>query len=836
VTRLLRRASLRFYLRHPWQLGLAIAGISLGVGVYVGVSLANDSAARAFDVTAAEVRGPLTHRLLPLGGGLDERSYSDLVLRDAAVRAAPVVEAEVRIAGRASLRVPLLGLDPILGETAFRMAGVAPARGTDFARLIAEPNTVLLPDDLARELNLASGDSTTLTIGDREATVRVIGLVTRGGADVQSEPPIVADIATAQELRGTLGRIDRIDLELTDAQARELKAATPSGAVLVAAENEDSAFRELTTAFRTNLTALGLLALVVGMFLIYGTMAFAILQRTQTLGVLRTLGVSRTEILQTILWETAGIAAIATAFGLVLGHLLAIGLVGLVLQTIGDLSFNAAVGAVEPTPWIYVQGAALGIIATLVAALKPALDAARITPAAALRRAVVERRAHAAARRAAIAALPVLAASALLLRFGPTDLNAGFAGLFGVLAAGALLTPFATVALMGALDRLLARRAGIPVTLAVRGVSASLSRTGVATAALAVAVATVNGVGLMIASFRGSLDDWLATTLTADIYLSTVDDDEVLSDLVASGSLAGLRGVDGLTLTRSRVVPTAHGEVAIRAVRPGARGWGLTLVDGAGDAAFEALRDGAGVIASERLLFSSGQRVGDELELPTPEGPRGVPIVGAFRDFNTGVPAVVMALDSYRRDWRDDLLTGVGIDLTRDADEAAVEAAVRSLVGPATRLRSSTRIKQLSLAVFDRTFKVTEVLRVLAGIVAFLGILSALLAIELERARELSVLRTLGFTPGGLGATLLTQTGLLGLAAGLAAMPIGTALALLLVHVINQRSFGWTMNFVLTPQALASGVSLAVVAALLAGIYPAWRASRVELGAALRED
>jgi len=310
----------------------------------------------------------------------------------------------------------------------------------------------------------------------------------------------------------------------------------------------------------------------------------------------------------------------------------------------------------------------------------------------------------------------------------------------------------------------------------------------------------------------------------------------VLSRLVASGALAELPGVDGLTLTRSRVVPTAHGEVAIRAVRPGARGWGLTVVAGDATAALEALADESGVVASERLLFSSGLRVGDELELPTPTGAKRFAVVGAFRDFNTGVPAVVMELDSYRRDWGDEVLTGVGIDLVREADEAAVEAAVRELVGPATRLRSSSRLKELSLAVFDRTFKVTEVLRVLAGIVAFLGILSALLAIELERARELSVLRTLGFTPGGLGATLLTQTGLLGLAAGLAAIPIGTALALLLVHVINRRSFGWTMDFVLTPQALASGLALAVVAALLAGVYPAWRASRVELGAALRED
>jgi putative ABC transport system permease protein len=427
-------------------------------------------------------------------------------------------------------------------------------------------------------------------------------------------------------------------------------------------------------------------------------------------------------------------------------------------------------------------------------------------------------------------------ASGALLYFGPNELFVGFAGLFGILAAGALLTPLATIVMMGALDRMLAGRAGVAVTLAVRGVSASLSRTGVATAALAIAVATVNGVGLMIASFRSSLDDWLQTTLTADVYVSAAADDAALTRLVESGALAKVPGVDALALTRTRIVPTSQGDIAIRAVRPGNRGWGLTVVAGDQAEAFAALAAGTGVIASERLLFARGLRAGDELELPSPTGLQRVPIVAAFRDFNTGEPAVVMALERYRRDWRDGDLTGVGLDLADGADAAAVEAGVRALVADSGRVRSSARLEELSLAVFDRTFKVTEVLRVLAGIVAFLGIVSALLALELERARELSVLRTLGFTPGGLAATLLTQTGLLGLAAGLAALPIGTALALLLVHVINRRSFGWTMEFVLTPQALASGVALAVVAALLASIYPAWRASRMELGAALRED
>jgi putative ABC transport system permease protein len=830
---LLNRASLRFYLRHPWQLGLAIVGVSLGVAVYVGVSLANDSAGRAFDVAAARVRGETTHRLLPVDGLLDETLYRDLVLRDGIATAVPIVAGEVRIAARAARRVPLLGIDPI-EQGALRVVRPDAEADADFARLLTEPRTVLLPMTLAAELGIERNGLLTLLMAERAVEVRAIGFVPDGLATLDNEPPLVADIATAQELLGVTGRLSRIDLKLTSEQARALAQARLPNALLIPTETERDTFRQLTAAFRTNLTALGLLALVVGMFLIYGTMAFAVLQRTRTLGILRAMGVSRREILASIGLEAAVIATIAAAIGLVLGHALATGLVGLVLQTIGDLSFGSAVSAVNPSPWLYVQGAALGLGATLVAAAKPALDATRIEPTAALRRVVLERRAAAGAWRAAGVAVLLLAFGAALLAFGPRDLSFAFGGLFGVLAAGALLTPLATIALMGALDRAIGRKLGIAVTLAIRGVGASLSRTGVATAALAVAVATVNGVGLMIFSFRSSLDTWLDTTLTADLYVN--GDGADLAELAASGSLTAIAGIDGLTLTQSRLVPTSRGEIAIRAVRPGRRGFGLAIIAGDADEALTELAEGRAVVASERLLFARGLEVGDVIEVTAPTGPIRLPIAAAFRDFNTSTPGIVMSLDRYRREWNDTALGGMGIDLAPGADREAVEVAVRSLVGPGGRVRSTATIEQISLAVFDRTFKVTEVLRLLAGIVAFLGILGALLAIELERARELSVLRTLGFTPHGLSATLLTQTGLLGLAAGLAAIPIGSALAALLVHVINRRSFGWSMELVISAEAVLAGLSVAVAAALLAGLYPAWRASRVELAAGLRED
>src|SRR5690606_38309223 len=138
--------------------------------------------------------------------------------------------------------------------------------------------------------------------------------------------------------------------------------------------------------------------------------------------------------------------------------------------------------------------------------------------------------------------------------------------------------------------------------------------------------------------------------------------------------------------------------------------------------------------------------------------------------------------------------------------------------------------------VFDRTFAITAVLRALALVVAFVGVLSALMALQLERTRELGVLRATGLTPGQLWALLAAQTGLMGVAAAALAAPLGIGLAWTMVHVVNRRSFGWTIDFALDGGTVLESAALAVTAALLAGAYPAWRMSRTPPAAALREE
>src|SRR5690606_4148959 len=454
---------------------------------------------------------------------------------------------------------------------------------------------------------------------------------------------------------------------------------------------------------------------------------------------------------------------IATVIGLAFGHWLARGLVELMLDTISDLAFAARVSAASPSPWLYVGGAALGLGATLVAALGPALDASRGKPADVMQRSALERSSRARSRVAALAAPPVLGTGALLLAAAPSSLATAFAGLFCVLLSGALATPAATAALMRVLDAPAGRAFGLPGLLAVRGVTASLSRTGVAASALAAVV----GIGLVSASFRASVVRWLETTLTADLYVS-LEGDEPVDALVAS--LRELPGVEGIGLTRVARLPTRYGELVLRAVTPGPEGCGLVLV-GSSQEALERLARRSSIDLTQPLLYLQVLELGPRLVLPTSTGERAFPIVAIYRDYNAAGSAALMSLEQYRALWNDRAISSIGVHVADRARIDEVAARLAALV-PRDRGRivSTEGVVDVSLAVFDRTFKITEVLRLLAGSIAFLGVLSSALSIELERARERAVLRAVGLGPGGLAALTLAQTTLLGAAAGLAAV------------------------------------------------------------------
>ncbi|XXF77480.1 FtsX-like permease family protein [Myxococcaceae bacterium GXIMD 01537] len=847
MRRLLARASLRHLGLHPWLTALSLLGIALGVAVVVSIDLASGSALRAFERSTDSVAGRATHQLVGGPSGLPEALYRELKLSPGAPVSAPVVEGAVRAAGGDRRTLTVLGVDPF-SESPFRPYTRGEAMG-ELTALLTEPGTVLLSAATARAVGVEAGGTFDVVVDGVTRRLRAVALARpRDEAAARAlEGLVLCDISTAQEVLGKEGRLSRVDLKLPDeAAVRTLEARLPPGVELMRPSARGGQVAQMTRAFRTNLAALSLLALVVGMFLIYNTMTFSVVQRRAQLGRLRAVGVTRGELFALVLGEAGVLGLTGTVAGLLLGILLGRGLVGLVTRTVNDLYFVVSVRQLTLEPLTLAKGLALGLGATLAAALVPAWEAARAQPAVTMQRSSVEDVARGRAPGLALLGLGVLALGAGLLSLPTPGLPPAYVGLLAVLLGAALLVPWTTEKLATAAAGPLGRAFGLLGRMAARGVTASLSRTAVALAALMVAVATTVGVGLMVASFRQTVVGWLDTSLQADVYVSPP-------------TLVARRG--GATLLPEvvravRSTPGVAHSTTIRVVQVRANGEPVDLLVPdfsqvpasrrpyrfkQGDAEqvwreVEASPDA--VLASEPFAFHRRVRPGDTVRLATDAGPRDFRVAGVYLDYGSDVGTLLMPRATYERHFEDRGIGGVGLLAAPGEDVDALVARVRERAGTAQALnvRPTRALRAASLEIFDRTFTITHVLRLLTVGVAFIGVLSALMSLQLERAREFAVLRATGLTPRQLWGLVSLQTGLLGLLAGLFALPLGVVLAYILVHVINRRSFGWTLQLSVEPGVLAQALGLALVAAVLAGLYPAWKMARANPALALREE
>ena len=837
VKRLLFVSALRHLLRHPWQTWLSIAGIAVGVAVIVAVDLANQSASRAFLLSAQSITGKATHQITAGRNGLPEQLYTELRITHGLRHSAPVVQGTVR---HGEERLVLIGIDP-LAEQVFRQfnRGIP---GTLLTRLITEPETVLLSRITADRLAIKAGQDLPVRVGEQQHVLHVLGLI-EGDNPAALEGLLVADIATAQELFGRSGRLDRIDLILAPGQVEQVQSLLPVGTNLDVPASRTRVLQEMITAFQTNLMAMSLLAMLVGAFLIYNTMTFSVLRRHRQMAMLRVVGVTRRTLAGMLLLEAALLGTVGTLAGLLLGTAVAHYLVQLVTRTINDLYFVLTVTQLMVEPAILVKGAVIGLVATLLATLVPILDATRVQPVEAMRRSRLELRAHRLTPWLAGAGILMLLSGLLLADREWGGLTSGFIALFMVVIGYSLFIPSVIVLLSRLLHRA-SRSRGLLLKYTLRGLDAGLSRTGLAIAALSVAVAATLGVSIMITSFRTTVSDWLGYTLRSDFYVTVLEDDAVVSD---SRTLPQVRAIIATlpqvveTSTSQRTeVQTRYGPVEMLALETASRSQkGFRFVEAPLADLWTRYRQGDVVLVSEPFAYRHRLVTGDRLALESPTGPVRLPIGGIFYDYGSDRGLISMDRQAYARRWNDPGISTIGVFL---ASGTATGPVINALQGQLSgqqgglRIRSSRVIREHSMQVFDRTFAITRVLRMLVIGVAFIGVLSALMALQLEAAREQAVLRATGVTPAQLLRLILLQTGVMGLLAGLLSLPLGGLMSGLLIDVINKRSFGWSIATSLPTTALPETLLLAVFAALLAGLYPAWRMSRVRPGLALREE
>ncbi|MGZ8429801.1 MAG: FtsX-like permease family protein [Candidatus Deferrimicrobiaceae bacterium] len=844
---ILRLAGLRHLSRHPLQLVFGVVGVALGVAAVFSIDLANESARRAFRISAQTVAGKATHRIVGGPSGLEEALYATLRRQGGIRTIAPVVEGYARVPARPGLTLHILGVDPF-AEVPFRNYTRGASAGADIPRLLTRPGAVLLLEETAKRIGVSPGDALPLQVGIEPAHATLSGFL-RPGDDVTRqalETTAVADISTAQELLGKEGRLSRIDLLVPGGADGEralsrVREILPPEAEILPAGARGNALEQMTRAFSLNLSALSLLALVVGTFLVYNTMTFAVLQRRQLLGTLRALGVTRREVFAQILSEAAVLGAAGTVLGLPLGYLLGEFLLGMVTRSIGDLYFTLSVREVSVTTGTLLKAVGLGTFGAVAASLLPAYEATSTPPRDVMRRSAIET-----GVRKILPAVSATGAALILLGAGvqlypSRSIPLSFGGLFFIVAGYALLAPGATTLLVRGIRPVLAAAFGTQGTMAARSIPASISRTGVAAAALVVAVSTTVGIGIMIDSFRRTVSDWLDQSLRSDIYVSSAEDrrgldrtplpPDLIEDVSSSPGVYQVALVSRMTLES----PSGFTEVFVMRI-PRENFDAFRFREGDPRSAWEAMHGGA-VIVSDPYAYRHGLRKGDTLRLRTDRGEREFPVAGVYYDYSSDQGLVGILGETYERYWDDRGVDSIGVRLSPGTPADAAIGRIREIAGDRPILVRSTRsLREASLRVFDRTFAVTNVLRSLTVLIAFVGVLNALMAIQMERGREHAVLRAIGLTPRQTWGMVAGESAVIGLIAGVLSVPLGMAQALVLIRFINRRSFGWTMQTFVDPWLLLQAVAVALAASLLAGIYPAIRLARSSPARALQEE
>ena len=805
-------------------MALSIAGIALGVALGYGVHLVNRAAVSDVAAAVRSLAGEADLEVRGARGGFPEALYPRIAQLPGMAVASPALELQAGIAG-GERTITLTGIDIL-------RAGLLQPQLADQDRTeLLAPDRVFLSTAAADALGLAKGDTLELVSGQHTVKLKVAGIASslRGFS-------ALTDIATAQWRFGRLGQLNRIDVrlkpgaDLQDALGR-IRGLLPPGVHATPLQTLEEASAYPSRSYRVNLNVLAMVALFTGGFLVFSAQALEMARRRGEHALLRVLGLRQQQIWRLALAEAGLLGAIGALLGLALGYAVAFAAVRAAGADLGAGMFRGA----SPEVRLSLPGAAAyfvaGVAVAVLGALLPALDAARTPPARALKagdeQTLFQRVTP------LWPGLLLLGLGAALSQLGPVnDLPLfGYAAIACVLLGSVALVPRIAQAVFG----MLRLPASPPVALAVGQLQAAPGQAAVSLAAIVASFSLMAAMAIMVASFRESVHRWLEDVLPAELYFRTTHagDTAQLEPGVEARvrALPQVARVDFLRSSRIVLDPAKPPLVLI------ARDRAARAFPAVGERYEPRTGDPTVVWASEAVADLYGLAPGTRLELPLSGRNHPVVVAGIFRDYARQHGALLIDRADYVALTGDRAVNDGALWLAPGASRAEVATALRALPGGAQLdIADPGEIRELSLRIFDRSFAVTYAMEAVAFLVGLFGLSSSLGAIVLARRREFGVLRHLGLTRAQIRTMLATEGGLLALVGAAAGLAAGTAIALVLVYVVNRQSFHWSMELHPPYLLLFSLVLILIGLAVLTAIVSGREATGMGPVRAVRED
>ena len=724
----------------------------------------------------------------------------------------------------------------------------------DWEQLFA-PTTVFLEENLADQLRLRQGQTLSVMVHGNVHDLVIGKVLKSSGLQGGVQQQVLMDIASAQWLFGLLVKLHHVAIirepEVNvSVLIEELQSDLSENVQVRLSSRRNRQVESMLRAFQMNLTMLSGISLLVGIFLVYNTTAFSVVHHRQEIGILRSLGMERHSITNLFLLEAGTLGAAGGLLGCWLGILLARWLTVMIGQNVGELyGMRSLLASQIPVPML-IEAMVLGMGVSVVGALRPAWDASTMAPVHALaggQSQAEEDHDVSGARWAVIASL--LAAVLLSQMSSIQGIPAGgYAAAFCLLMGGAAAGPVLSQWFSRWSQRSLGNRSGLLPGLAAEQMGRNPGRTSVTMAAIVVGLAILVGVGIMIQSFRQTVELWIEQTLMADIIVAPTS---WLGESEASGQNQGLPrhlvehlldipGIEAVDPYLETIVEAAGQTVALvsRDMRLHAERSQYLFLHGESSEVLAHTVASRGVIVSEVLAERLQISVGDQLSLKAPGGIEQFPVKGVFYDYATDGGKVVLDQGLFSEKWGERDATVFAVYLkkgqTLSTARQEVESALKN-IRPIITI-SNGELKQEILDIFDRTFRVTYVLELIALSVAVLGIMNTLLTAILERRRELATLRAIGASGSQIQGLILWESCYLAGLGAVVGILVGMALSVVLIKVINKQSFGWTIQYTLAWETIGMALLVAFAAAVIGAWAPARWASRQTIAEDLRYE
>jgi len=835
LAKLFWRLMIRPLAREPVRMALTILAVALGVAVVLAIDLAGNAATGSFRSSMETLSGDYNLEITATGG-VPDAIVGQMATAPFNFSISPRIE-DFAVVPETKKAVVLLGLDLIGESGALQMkSGKASSAALDAESTSSKDFSGGESIWIGNSLGWKTGEKVSLIIGDHEQAY-----VVRGTYDDKNEPAVVMDIAAAQRAVGRAGVVDRILVRAPESRSipswvAKLSTIFPSGIEIRAAGTGTEENRKMLAAFRWNLKLLSYIALIVGAFLIYNTISVSVVRRRAEIGIARALGASRTEVLFAFVGEAGLLGAAGAAIGIPLGRIMASGAVNLMGATVNALYVSSKPGAIELRTASIFTALAIGVGVAVIAAYAPAKEAAQVSPVEAMARGRREfqirvRTTRDFALALFLAIVAVVASRAPAVEGKPLF---GYMATLLVVAAGTLAIPAAVKSVMQSAGTIL-RKSGISALLASRSLLGSLRRTSVLVGALATAIAMMTAVGIMVGSFRTTVIQWMEGEVPADFYLQpagshSVDRHPTISPKLAE-EVAALPGVEAVDQLRAYEVSFEGIPTTVAAMNLGGskkHGRSTFFSGRSSEEVLAELRNGNAVVVSEPFTYKHNVKRGDTVSLSLGTTRVDFRIADVYYDYGSERGFILMDRNTMKKYLPDEAPSNLAVYVADGSDPGQVRAEIeKATSGYRVLIFSNADLRREAVKIFDRTFAITYALEAVAVLVAVMGIAGALLALVIDRKRELGLLRFLGASGAQVRRMILSEAALLGLLANAAGLLLGLALSLILIFVINKQSFGWTIRFHWPVAVLSAAISLIFAATVLAGFYPARIAVRL---------